>query len=148
MDRNLYADGVSYDGVSSTEGATALKSAGTSTFDIAGPERLTVNLAEDAYQGNAQYSIAVDGKALGSTGSVTALNSTGQSQAVTATAQLTVGWHDLSVSFLNDAYGGTPAMDRNLYVKSVDLNGTAVSGSAAALLSAGTANFEVYVPAK
>ena len=46
----------------------------------------------------------------------------------------------LAINFINDAWGGTPDTDRNLYVDGVDLNGTPQAGGAAALYSNGTAH--------
>ena len=51
------------------------------------------------------------------------------------------GAHDVAVTFLNDAYGGTAATDRNLHVDGILWNGVAVSGGSADLLSTGTHDF-------
>ena len=59
---------------------------------------------------------------------------------------MTAGTHDIAVSFLNDAYGGTAATDRNLYVQSITANGAALPGTAAALLATSTQHFSVVVP--
>ena len=80
-------------------------------------------------------------------GTVTAANAAGASQAVDIKAVLAAGAHDLAVSFLNDAWGGTAATDRNLHVRGVDLNGTPVPGAVSDLFSAGTAHFQIAVPA-
>ena len=77
---------------------------------------------------------------------MTALNGSGQSQAVNVSALLSAGKHDVAVSFLNDAWGGTPSTDRNLYVKGIDVNGTPASGASAALFSNGTTHFQIVVP--
>jgi hypothetical protein len=50
------------------------------------------------------------------------------------------------VQFINDAYGGSNATDRNLYVNAVDLNGAAIPG-AASLLTASTQHFTITVAA-
>ena len=153
-DRNLYVDGISYDGTAVAGASAALLSNRAVNFAVpaAGTiapvtQALTLHLAEDAWQGDAQYSVAVDGKTMMADGTVTAPNGAGQSQAVNLSALLTPGAHDLSVSFLNDAWGGTPATDRNLYVKGVDVGGAPVPGASAALYSAGTAHFQIVVPA-
>ena len=149
-DRNLYVDGVTYNGAQVAGAkATLYSNSGTSFTTPAPttPATITVKLAEDAWKGDAQYAILVDGKQIGSSGVVTASNSLGKNQEVTLNTVLTAGKHDLGVSFLNDAYGGTTATDRNLYVKSVEVNGTAVPGSATSLYSTGTAHFPVVVQA-
>jgi hypothetical protein len=89
---------------------------------------VTLGLAEDAYQGDAQYSATVDGGAAVN-GTVTVLESSGNSQPVNLTVSDGVP-HTVVVTFLNDAYGGSAALDRNLYVNYVKYNGVTVPGSA------------------
>ncbi|MGI4954266.1 MAG: carbohydrate-binding domain-containing protein [Janthinobacterium lividum] len=152
-DRNLYVNGISYDGAGVGGASAALLSNGVAAFTVpaagapaAVNQALTLHLAEDAWQGDAHYSVAIDGKTVTADSIVTASNGAGQSQATSLSALLTPGAHDLSVSFLNDAWGGTPATDRNLYVREVDVGGTPVSGASAALYSAGTTHFHFVVP--
>ena len=38
------------------------------------------------------------------------------------------GSHKVVVTFLNDAYDGSPALDRNLYLDAASYNGTAIAG--------------------
>ena len=148
-DRNLYVNQVTYDGRIASGAPAALMSNGTSTFIAPGASvstALTLHLAEDAWNGNAQYWIAVDGVVLVQNGTVTTLNTSGLSQTVTLQTILSSGTHDLAVTFLNDAYGGTAATDRNLYVKGMEVNGTSVSGAVAGLMSNGTSHFQFVVP--
>ena len=147
-DRNLYVSNAAYDGRPTTPASAALMSNGAATFTTADPATgtITLHLAEDAYQGDAKYSVAVDGAAPVASGAVTALNTAGQSQAVNLPGTLAAGWHDIAVSFLNDLYGGAAAADRNLYVKSVDVNGVAGPGASAALDSNGVAHLSIFVP--
>ena len=51
--------------------------------------------------------------------------------------------HDIAVSFLNDAWGGTAATDRNLHIDSIEAGGQRVAGSAGTLYSASTQHFTV-----
>ena len=96
---------------------------------------MSIGLAEDAYQGDAQYSVAVDGSVIIPTGTVTVLQNSGGSQDVPIT--VSDGSHTIVVTFLNDAYGGSPALDRNLYVNYVKYDGVAVPGAQATLLRTG-----------
>ena len=140
-DRNLYVDSVSYDGQATTPPSAALYAAGTASFSTqpaAAPTNLSLLLAEDAYQGDAQYSVAIDGQQVGAPGTVTASNAAGQTQAVDIAQVLTLGVHDLAVSFLNDAYGGSPSTDRNLYLAGVQENGTSLPGASYSFYSNGT----------
>jgi hypothetical protein len=89
---------------------------------------VTLGLAEDAYNGDAQYSATVDGGAA-VTGTVTVLKSSGNSQPVNLTVSDGVP-HTVVVTFLNDAYGGSSSKDRNLYVNYIKYNGVTVPGTA------------------
>ena len=147
-DRNLYVDAATYDGQALNGAPATFYSNGTDTLTPpAGDAALTLHLAEDAWKGDAQYAVAVDGKTVVQDSSVTALHSQNQSQAVSLAGLLSPGTHDVAVSFLNDAYGGTPTTDRNLYVTGVDVNGTAVSGATATLWGTSTQHFQIVVPA-
>ncbi len=111
-----------------------------------GTDTLHLSISENAWQGDAQFSIAIDGKTIGNPLTATALHSDGASQDFSFSQALTAGTHDLAVSFLNDAYGGSDATDRNLYIDSVGVNDTPVSGAMAALLSNSTQHFQITVP--
>ncbi len=162
-DRNLYVNGVSYDGISSRPGSAALDTTRTTRFTIPpagdpeatptitnggtfgnGPDTLVLTLAEDTFKGDAQASIAIDGKTLTAQPiTVTALKNAGQSETFTFKGTFGSGAHDLAVSFLNDAYGGTPVTDRNLYVNGASFNGISARPATAALDTAGTAHFTI-----
>jgi len=62
---------------------------------------------------------------------------------VTLHGSFGIGPHKVAVTFPNDAYGGSAATDRNLYVTSVSYNGVAVPGAAAALYGNGTATMSI-----
>ena len=147
-DRNLYVDGATYNGQALNGAPATLLWNGTDNLTVpANNTALTLNLAEDAWNGDAQYAVAIDGTTVVQDSTVTALHSQQQSQAVDLSTLLSPGTHNVAVSFLNDSYGGTPTTDRNLYVNSIDVNGQAVSGGSAALYSAGTQTFQITVPA-
>ena len=145
-DRNLYIDTVSLDGQTSATPPAALFSNGTAHFATAASP-LVLQLSEDAYLGDAQFSVAVDGKALGPAQSVTVLHASGGAQNFGFGQAIAAGAHDVAVSFLNDAWAGTAATDRNLYVNAIDVNGSAVAGTSASLLSTSTQHFSVVVAA-
>ncbi len=145
-DRNLYVNAVSLDGQASTAPPATLWSAGTAHFAVAASP-LVLRLSEDAYLGDAQFTVAVDGKVLGAAQSVTALHAKGASQNFAFGQAMAAGTHDIAVSFLNDAWGGSTTTDRNLYVAAVTVNGTAAAGTAATLLGTSTQHFSVAVAA-
>jgi len=112
-----------------------------------GTSTLTLSLSEDAYQGDAQFSVAIDGKTIGAPQTVTALHSNGGKQDFSFSQALSAGTHDVAVSFLNDAYGGSGATDRNLYINAASVDSSPVSGAAATLYATSTQHISVSVPA-
>ena len=119
----------------------------TDASGATGTSALTLSLSEDAWQGDAQFSVAIDGKTIGAPQTVTALHSAGATQDFTFSQALTAGTHDVAVSFLNDAYGSSMDTDRNLYVNGVSVDSTPVSGAAATLWVNSTQHFPVGVSA-
>ena len=107
-----------------------------------GSDTLVLDIAEDEYLGDAQFTVSMDGKQLGGTLTTTASHAAGASQAFTFKGDWAIGMHNVTVSFLNDAWGGTPATDRNLYVNAVTYDGTN-TGQSAALLWTGSNSFRV-----
>lgn len=103
---------------------------------------LVLHFSEDAWLGDAQFVAALDGQQLGAAQTVTASHASGQSQTFTFQG-VGAGSHDLAVSFLNDAWGGTPATDRNLYLDAVEYDGVRLDGGTAALYSGGTVHIPV-----
>ena len=124
-----------------------------------GPDNIVLNMAEDPYQGDAQFTVSVDGQQIGGVQTTTAVVSQGQSQEFDVHGNFGPGTHDVAVTFLNDAVGGyypagTPGLppgqwaldteDRNLYVMGVsDDGGTPASGAPWELSSDGTESFTV-----
>jgi hypothetical protein len=151
-------DALSYDGTATGQSAALYSSGGqnfsvTDTTAIAGAaspivttgtgsDTLVLSMAEDAYNGDAQFTVAVDGTQLGGTFTTTALHASGASQDFVFKGDWAAGAHTVTVTFLNDAYGGTAATDRNLYVDALSYDGTA-TGQSAALYSSGGQNFSV-----
>ena len=145
-DRNLYVTAVSLDGQASATPPSTLYSNGTAHFATSASP-LVLQLSEDGYLGDAQFSVAVDGKALGPVQSVSASHANGAVQNFAFGQAIAAGTHDVAVSFLNDAWGGTAATDRNLYVNAIDVNGSAIAGTSASLMTTSTQHFSVVVAA-
>jgi hypothetical protein len=139
-------DSLSYNGIESPTDTAALMSSGPVSLGIPGvsptPDTITFYLTEDAYDGNAQARLSLDGQVLG-TPTITFLNSAATPEAFTYTGEFGPGPHTASVSFLNDAYGGSPSLDRNLYVKSIEYDGTNYPGFATELQVQGTDTFTI-----
>ena len=98
-------------------------SGGDGSGSGSGGNALTLNVSEDAYQGNAQITVAIDGAALGGATTITALHDAGQTQSISSGPDLAAGPHTVTVNFLNDLYGGTPQADRNVYLDNVSSGG-------------------------
>jgi hypothetical protein len=152
-DRNLYVAGASYDGVAAA-GSLALYgdgpqslvggSAGSVPATVtvgSGPDTLDLKVSEDAWNGNAQFTVSVDGQQIG--GTLTALTShaAGATQDFLVEGIFGPGSHTATINFINDAYGGTPSTDRNLYVTGATIDGQAISGSTLNLYSNGAESF-------
>ena len=114
-----------------------------------GADLLVLKVSQDAYQGSAQYDVSLDGVKVNTaplTVSAAALHGSGVTDTVNLRADLAGGGHNVSVSFLNDAYGG-PGLDRNLFVDGITYKDDAapapvtVPNSTAPLFSSGTASF-------
>ena len=161
-DRNLYVNSASFNGANVSGASLTEYSAGPQSFEFTGPapastsitattigsgsDRLILQMSEDAWNGDAQFTIQVDGKQIGDTQTATAFHSAGQTQALTVLGTF-AGAHTATVTFLNDAYGGTSSTDRNLYVNSASFNGANVSGASLTEYSAGPQSFEFTGPA-
>ena len=130
-DRNLHVDAIAWNGATSPVDKTQNRN-GTAYYQVGaaggGPAPLQLLLSEDAYQGDAQFSVAVDGRPVGGVQSVTAPHRQGQSQMFTFSGDFGAGPHAVAVTFLNDRYGGSSATDRNLYVDAIAWNGAVSLG--------------------
>jgi hypothetical protein len=85
--------------------------------------------------------VKVDGAQVGGTFTASALHAAGQSDTLTLKGDWAAGPHRVEVAFLNDAWGGTAATDRNLYLDAATYNGKAVPGSALAFAQSGAQGF-------
>lgn len=114
---------------------------GLSSF--ASAATVTLILTGDAYNGPPIVDISVDGKAVGSA-PITATVKAGSTQRVDV--PVTPGSHTVTVAFGNDAWGGSAATDRNLYLKGAFLDGATIPAVAADFFSNSNYTFSVVVP--
>ena len=108
-----------------------------------GPDVLALNLSEDYYRGNAQFTVSVDGQQIGGVQTAQAIAGNGQSQVLDVYGSFG-GTHTVAVDFLNDASGPPqPSLgyDRNLYINGATIDGTSVAKSALSLYNTGTQSF-------
>jgi hypothetical protein len=85
----------------------------------------------------------VDGTQIGGVLTAQALRGGGASDAVTVRGDFAPGSHSVSINFLNDAYGGSPAADRNLYLEGATYNGATVAGATATFEREGPQGFGI-----
>ncbi len=102
------------------------------------PSAVVLYLAEDAYAGDAQYALTLDGTMLAGPRTETTTRFSGQTDAVTIPGPFSSGQHQLTVTFLNDAYGGSPSTDRNLYLVGATFDGAALPTSFVAMGATGS----------
>jgi beta-glucanase (GH16 family) len=106
-----------------------------------GPDTLVLKIAQDAWQGSAQYTVKVDGVQIGGVFTASALRGSGQFDTLTLKGDWKPGAHKVEVNFLNDGWGGSAATDRNLFVDSASYNGQPVSASKLNLTGTGAKTF-------
>lgn len=179
-DRNLYVSALTVGG-STYQGSTAQNNASGSSIGsgtvlytngeitfrtllapVTSPPSgsVTLEVSEDAWNGDAQFIVSVDGHQVGGVQSTIASHSTGAWQTITVAGDLGANPGTVTVGFLNDAWGGSATTDRNLYVNSLTMNGATYQGSAAhngaggfsagtaaALDTTGTITFDLASPA-
>ena len=83
-------------------------SAGTSIspVPVAKAATITLNVSEDAYLGDAQYMVKVDGAQIGGVRTATTLHASGNSDVVSLTGNWGVGAHAVQLQFMNDLNSG------------------------------------------
>lgn len=148
QDRNLYVEDVTLNGERQSgsaaavspnvgfargDGSVVLATNGAAVFNFggSGPDTLVFHVSENAYQGDAQFVVLVDGHQIGGTQTAYATHGSGAPDAITLHGSFGAGTHDVAFRFVNDVYGGSTATDRNLYVDDVSLNGHLQQGSEA-----------------
>jgi hypothetical protein len=97
-----------------------------------GTDTLVFKVSGDSYLGTPHFIVTVDGNQVGGTLTTSASHAAGQTQDITLTGSFGSGAHDIAVKFIDDAYGGSTATDRNLYVHQISYDGQVQAGSTAA----------------
>jgi beta-glucanase (GH16 family) len=122
-----------------TDGSIAPPDPGTGTDPGAGTGGtggsasgpITVRVSEDAWNGDAHFTVTVDGVQFGGVQTVTGSHAAGDWQDIAIAGTLSTGAHTIGVNFLNDAWGGSASTDRNMYVQSITVNGETLQGTSA-----------------
>jgi Ca-dependent carbohydrate-binding module xylan-binding len=113
-----------------------------------GPDTLVLQVCEDAWKGDARFTVSVDGRQIGGVETATSLHSAGKTQTFDVLGSFAAGRHVVSVTFLNDAYGGTRATDRNLYVTPVTIDNSKISAATLSEYTQGPQSFSFLAPGK
>jgi hypothetical protein len=154
LDRNLYLESTTYNGAVVPGGSLFLNRADPRTFTFtdsgavdppvggttptnttigSGPDSLVLQISQDQYQGPATYTIKVDGVQIGGVLTAHAEHANPVQDVVTVKGDWGNGGHTVEVRMLEDAWGGSAALDRNLYVESSTYNGATVPGGSLVL---------------
>ncbi len=108
----------------------------------AGSDSIQLSVSESAYQGNAQFTVSVDGSQVGGVQTVQALNSLSEVQTFTFLGDWSSATqHKVTISFVNpysDANGA-----RQLTLGAVTYDGATTGANASDLSATGSTNFEV-----
>jgi len=102
---------------------------------------LVLHMSEDAWHGDAQCCISIDGRQLGEVQTITASHGLGQSQGMTFLTELGAGPHTVSVQLVHAASAGQSGEDRHLYIDATEFNGVHVASPTAVLHGSGSATF-------
>ena len=97
-------------------------------------------MSQDAYRGDAQFRVSVDGTQIGGTLTAKASHTGGASDLVTVLGDFAAGNHTASVAFVNDAYDG-PGLDRNFYLDGASYNGATLQITAGNVVKTAPATF-------
>jgi endoglucanase len=100
-------------------------------------DTIVLNMSEDYRDGDAAFTVAVNGQQVGGDIHAHALHASGDAGMVSLTGNWGSGVNDVTVSFINHASG------RNLYVNSITENGLTYAGTSAAMPRNGNATFAV-----
>jgi hypothetical protein len=102
---------------------------------------LVLHLSEDAWHGDAQCYINVDGSRIGGLQTVKAAHALGLSDTMTFSLELGAGPHTASVELVHAASAGQSDGDRHLYIDAVEFNGAHVATGTMMLQGSGSREF-------
>ena len=107
-----------------------------------GTDTLNLLVSEDAYQGDAQFTVSVDGTQVGGTQTTTANHSLAQTQAFIVHGKFKTLKHTVTINYLNDTSDSNG--DRNLYVSGASIDGMPINNVNLSLLNSGPESFNFW----
>ena len=103
--------------------STTLSVAIDTTPPPASGETIQLRVSGDQYDGAPQFVVLVDGQQVGDVHSISSVHDSGQWEMVDVVVP--DAFSQLEIKYLNDAWGGSHATDRNLWVDWIEINGVA-----------------------
>lgn len=97
-------------------------------------DTIRLYMSQDEYKGDALFKVRVDGVQYGDT------HNAARKVPLTIESDFR-GFKNVEVEFVNDHWEGTPATDRNLYIRGVEFNGEMVAENIP-MYSNGTKDFD------
>jgi len=96
-----------------------------------GIDTLALTISQDASEGNAQFTVLVDGQQIGGTQTINtaALQTTGLAQTFDVEGNFSAGSHVVTIDFLNAGSDGDSGSDPVLYLTGATTGGSAISGA-------------------
>ena len=107
---------------------------------------LVLHMSEDAWHGDVQCQISIDGCQLGKVQTITAFHGLGQSQGMTFLTELEAGSHTVSVQLVHAGSAGQSGEDRHLFIDAVEFNGAHVLAPVAPVHGSGSTTFILNAP--
>jgi Glycosyl hydrolase family 26 len=96
-----------------------------------GADTLALTFSQDAWEGNAQFTVSVDGEQIGGTQTVNAaaLQTADLAQTFDVCGNFSAGSHVVSIDFLNATSGGSSGSEEALFLTGASINGSAITGA-------------------
>lgn len=106
-----------------------------------GSGRLVLSCAETAWEGDAKFTIAIDGVSVGGTRTCRAADIAGQTQDFLYRGEYGTAPHVVTMDFVNNAGGEVDGEDRNLFLRGATLGGRPVTTGHLAFYGGGPQSF-------
>jgi hypothetical protein len=146
--RNLYIEGMNYDGTGYGNAAGNLYGGGAASFLIgsavpigSGTDSLVLRVSEDPYEGNAEFTVSVDGTQVGGIETIVAPAASGESQAFTFLGDWGTTRHTVTVNFVNPLSNANG--ERDMLIQGVSYDGTAYTADPADLAATDSTSFTI-----
>lgn len=113
-----------------------------------GADTLALTISQNAWQGNVQFAVSVNGRQIGGVQTVNAaaLESGGSAQTFDVIGNFSTGNYTVSIDFLNATSGGITGSERVLFLTGASIDGTAISGGSFTETTDGSQSFVFTKP--